>query len=168
MTALRRDRVLAGAVALVVLAALAAGWFGFSWLSAAEDGDTAYVEDRDTVLQVAEDGLATLHTVDHRAASRDVGRWLEVTAGDLHEDLQADRDGEVKRAEGTKAVSTAKVVLAAVTDLDANAGTARVIAVLDVQLSRRGGKPSEERRRMNAELVRSPSGWRITAVEAAS
>ncbi|MGH3432686.1 MAG: hypothetical protein ACRDQB_07605 [Thermocrispum sp.] len=163
-----RDRALAAAVVLVVLAALAAGWFGFSWLDASRDGDVAYARERDTVLRLAGDGLATLHTVDHSSAERDVGRWLDVTAGELHRDLRADQDGQVEQARETRAESTAKLVRAAVTDLDAHAGTARVIAVLDVRLDRRDAKPDTDRRRMNANLARGAQGWRIVSVEAAS
>lgn len=163
-----RDPLRTVLLALVVLAALAAGWFGFSWFSAAQDTELSYGRERDAVLQVAGEALATLHTVDYHAAGKDVDRWLRVTAGDLHSELDADRESLIKRARGTRTTSTAKLVQAAVTDLDALAGSARVIAVLDVRVARAGGKASTERRRMNADLLRTAGGWRISAVEAAS
>lgn len=163
-----RDPVRTVLLALVVLAALAAGWFGFSWFSAAQDAELSYGRERDAVLQVAGEALATLHTVDYRTAGKDIDRWLRVTAGDLQGELDADRESQVKRARSTKTTSTAKLVQAAVTDLDAHGGTARVIAVLDVRLARAGGKPATERRRMNADLARAAGGWRVSGVEAAS
>lgn len=164
----RSDPLLSGLIVLVVVAVLAAGWFGFRWLSAANDTELSYGRERDTVLQAAGSALTTLHTVDHRTAERDVDRWIGVTAGGLHDDLDGDRDGQLKRARSSRTVSTAKLVRAAVVDLDAHAGTARVIAVLDVRLSAKNAKPSTERRRMNAELLRSADRWKIAAVEAAA
>lgn len=168
MSRVLRDPLRTGLLAAVVLAALAAAWFGFAWLSAAQDSDLSYGRERDTVLQVAGRGLTTLHTIDHRTAARDVDRWLAVTAGELHADLDGERDGQIKQARSIRAVSKGKLLQAAVTDLDANAGRARVIAVLDVQLSRKGAKASTERRRVNAELLRGDDGWRISAVEPAA
>lgn len=163
-----RDPVLTALVGLVVVAALAAGWFGFAWLNAAGDSGLSYGRERDTVLQAAADGLATLHSVDHRTAARDIGRWQTVTVGELRADLDADRSDQVKQVRKTKTVATAKVVRAAVTDLDDLRGTSRVIAVLDVRLARSGRDPSTDRRRMNVELLRGPKGWRISSVEAAA
>lgn len=163
-----RDPLRAGLIGLVVVAALAAGWFGFSWFSAAQDVDLSYGRERDAVLQAAGPALATLHTIDHRSASRDIDRWLQVSVGELRRDLAGDRDGEAKRARTAKAAWRAELVRAAVTDLDANAGTASVIAVVDVTRTRASGKPSTERRRMNADLLRSDGRWKVAAVEAAA
>lgn len=162
-----KDPVLAALVGLVVVAALAAGWFGFAWLSAAGDSDLSYARERDTVLEVAADGLTTLHSVDHRTATRDVGRWLNATVGELRADLDADRADQVKQVRKTKTVTTAQVVQAAVTNLDDLRGMSRLIAVVDVRVTRGNGEPSTHRRRMNVELLRSPDGWKISSVEAA-
>lgn len=152
------------AVAFVALAALAAGWFGFAWLDAARGEEATYATERDAVLRAAGGGLGSLHTVSHRRAEADVDRWLAVTAGSLHADLRADRDAQVEQVREARTVAAAKVLRAAVVELDAAAGSARVIAVLDVRLA--GEEP--QRRRINADLARSPQGWRITGVEAAS
>lgn len=163
-----RDPVLTALIGLVLVAALAAGWFGIAWVTAAQDSDLSYGRDRDAVLQAASDGLAVLHSIDYRTAAPDVKRWTAVTVGELHADLEADRADQIKQARKGKTVATARVVRAAVTELDAGRGTSRVIAVLDVQVSRRGGEPSTQRRRMNAELVRVADGWKISALEAAA
>ncbi|MQA61765.1 MAG: hypothetical protein GEU86_09775 [Actinophytocola sp.] len=157
-----------GLVVLTVVAVLGAGWFGFDWLRAANDERPAYAADRDTVLHAAGEGLITLHTIDYREAENDLAGWYEVTTGGLRSDLEADRAKQLDQTKRKQIVSTAALVRAAVTELDKHAGTAGVIVVLDVELAGKGGKPSTERRRLNAELQRGEQGWRVTSVEAAS
>ncbi|MPY96390.1 MAG: hypothetical protein GEU97_00015 [Actinophytocola sp.] len=153
---------------LTVVAVAAAAWFGVAWASAARDDGLAQAEQRDAVLRAAERGLVTLHTIDHREAERDVAAWLDVTAGGLHRDLEGDRAGQVEQARQTKTVSSAELLRAAVTELNAHAGTARVIAVLEVTLEARGEKASTGRKRLNADLVRRDGQWQVSAVEAAA
>lgn len=153
---------------MTLVAVLLAGALGLSWVSAAQDSELDYARERDAVYEAASSGLVVLHTVDHRTAERDVDRWIDVTGAELRSDLKGDRDGQLERARRSKAVSSAELVRAAVTELDNHAGKARVIAVVDVRLASNDGKASTDRRRMNAELVRGPYGWKITTVEAAS
>lgn len=160
--------VLAWLAVLVVLALLGAGWFGFAWLRAANDERLAYAAGRDTVLHAAGEGLVTLHTIDYREAENDLASWYEVTTGGLRSDLEADRAKQLDQAKKKRTVSAASLVRAAVTELDKHAGTASVIVVLDVELAGKGGKPSTERRRLNAELQRGEQGWRVTSVESAT
>lgn len=165
---LRGDPLVAGLVIATALAMLTAGWFGVSWLAAANDSGLAYGRERDSVLASAGNALVALHTVDYRTASRDLDAWDAVTAGGLHRDLSGDREGQLARTTKGKVVSTAKVVRVAVVELDKHGGTARVIAVLDVRLSTGGATPSTARKRMNAELARDEQGWKVTAVEGAA
>ncbi|MPY78409.1 MAG: hypothetical protein GEV04_07910 [Actinophytocola sp.] len=160
--------MVAGLVALTVVAVVAAAWFGVAWVSAARDDGLARAQQRDAVLRAAEHGLVTLHTIDHRDAKRDVAAWLDVTAGGLHRDLAGDEAGQREQARRTQTVSRAELVRAAVTDLNGHAGTARVIAVLSTTLETRGGKAYTGRKRVNAELVRRDGRWKISAVEAAA
>lgn len=163
-----RRWVLVGLAVLTLLAVLGAGWFGFAWLRAAHDERLDYAADRDAVLHAAVDGLVTLHTIDYRVAEDDLAGWYEVTTGGLRGDLEADRAKQLDQAKAKRTVSTATLVRAAVTALDKHAGTASVIVVLDVDLASKGRKPSTERRRLNAELLRSERGWRVSSVAAAA
>lgn len=168
MSMFRRDPVRDGLLVLTVLVALTAGWFGYSWVSAATDDDLSYGRERDAVLGAASRGLVVLHTMDYRRAAADFGEWQSVSAGRLRSDLAGDREGQLKRAKSGEVISSARPVRVAVTELDGYAGTARVIAVLDVALTAKGHKATDTRRRMNAGLVRTPAGWRVSSVEAAS
>ncbi|MGH3517278.1 MAG: hypothetical protein ACRDQ7_07640 [Haloechinothrix sp.] len=163
-----QDPVRDGLIVAAVLAVLAAGWFGFSWASAASDSNLSFGRERDVSLTAAESGLVTLHTVDHRTATRDLAAWDSVATGALLGDLSGDRVGHLERTKQGEVVSTARLVRAAVVELDAYAGTARVIAVLDVSVATKDGTPSQRHRRLNADLTRTAEGWRIAAVEAAA
>ncbi|WP_199433346.1 hypothetical protein [Qaidamihabitans albus] len=152
---------------LAVLAVLAAGWSGWSWWSAAQDEGLAVAGERDAVLAAVSDALVALHTIDHRTAAADVDRWVEVSTGRLGADLSGDRQLQLDRAEGTKTVATATLLDAAVTELDHEAGTARLGAVLDVRVSAHGDPPAEHRSRLTVAAERTERGWKVSDVQAA-
>ncbi|HET6503837.1 MAG TPA: hypothetical protein VFG87_24075 [Amycolatopsis sp.] len=149
-----------------VVAVFAAGWFGWSWWQTAHDDFSTRARDRDAVLAAGSDGLVALNTIDYRDAGPSVDRWIQVTTGELGTTFSGDRQSQLDRATGSKAEASATLDEAAVTDL--NGDTAHVIAVLDVRLSTNGGAPASSRTRLNAELTRTPQGWKIDSVQAAS
>jgi Mce-associated membrane protein len=161
-----RDRVRDGLVALTVLAVLAAGWFGWSWWSAAHDDALSVARDRDAALAVAGSGLVVLNTFDYRTGERDMNRWIGVTTGQLAKDLTGDRNLQLDRANTTKTVATATLRQAAVTELNALAGTAKLVAVLDVRLSTGGAASAPALSRLNVDLIRTDQGWKVSAVQA--
>ncbi|MDV6014126.1 hypothetical protein [Haloechinothrix sp. LS1_15] len=153
------------ATALAVLAALALGW---AWAAAARDHQLAHAMERDEVQRAATDGLVALHTIDHAEITEHLDRWQEVTDGELQEDLRDDRESQRDRAEATETVAIAEPRRVVVTDLDRREGTARVIAVLAVEVSVGGDDPATQTRRVNAELSDTGEGWRLIRVEAVS
>jgi Mce-associated membrane protein len=158
--------VATGAVAAV--AVLVAAWFGWSWWSAAHDDAAVRAQDRDTVLAAAGDALVALNTVDYHDPAPAVDRWIQVTTGELGRTLSGDRQVQLDRARASKTVATARVNQAAVAELDPGAGTARVLVVLDVQLSTNGSPSAPSRVRLNAALTRTDAGWKVASVQAAS
>ncbi|MFD2474010.1 hypothetical protein [Amycolatopsis silviterrae] len=151
---------------LAVVAVLAAAWFGWSWWSAAQDDGLARGRARDAVLAAASTGLVTLNTIDYRTSAVDVDRWIGVTTGQYGKDLSGDRQMQIDRAKRTKTVSTASLVQAAVTELNPSAGTARLIAVLNVRVSTGGGTPSAKQARLAVDFARDGDAWKIGAVQA--
>jgi Mce-associated membrane protein len=161
-----RDPVRTGFAVLTVLAVLAAGWFGWAWWSAAHDDSLALARDRDAVLAVAGDGLLVLNTFDYRTGPRDIDRWIAVTTGPLNKEMTGDRRFQLDRANSTKTVATATLKQAAVTELNASAGTAKLIAVLDLRVSTGGGAPAPGTSRLSVDLNRTEQGWKVSAVQA--
>ena len=154
-------------IAAVVLAVLAAAWTGWSWWRAAGDDGWARGRDRDAVLAAAGPELVTLNTIDYRNAGADVDRWIAAAGGRYGQDLEGDRQLQIERATSTRTVSTASLVEAAVTELDAGAGKARLLAVLDVRVSTAGGAPAQQLNRLTVDVTRDEGTWKVGGVQAA-
>ncbi|OAP20834.1 hypothetical protein [Amycolatopsis sp. M39] len=151
---------------LAAVAVLAAAWFGWSWWSAAQDDSLARGRARDAVLAAASTELVTLNTIDYRTSAVDVDRWIAATTGQYGKDLSGDRQLQIDRAKRTRTVSTASLVQAAVTDLNPSAGTARLIAVLNVRVSTGDGAPSAKQARLAVDFARDGDTWKIGGVQA--
>ncbi|MER7108236.1 hypothetical protein [Streptomyces sp. NPDC000229] len=149
--------------AAVAVAALLCGVAAWSYARAAGDATRAYAEARDDALDAGRGHIARLSSVDasHPDAART--RWLDATAGDLHEQLK--RTGPRKDT-GT-ASTRATVTDAALTALDDRAGTAQLIATVRVETTPGDGGPTgTDRKRLEATLTRTGEGWKVTALTA--
>jgi len=160
------SRLVRGMIALTVLAVLAAGWFGWSWWRAAHDDESRRAADRDAVLAAASDALVTLNTIDYHNPEPDVDKWVQVTTGQLGKTIGGDKQTQVDRAKSSKTVAWASLNQAAVVSVQGDA--ARVIAVLDVRLSTNDAPAAQNRSRLTADLQRTPQGWKVSGVQAAS
>ncbi|GGM60842.1 hypothetical protein GCM10012275_34860 [Longimycelium tulufanense] len=161
----RRRTGLVFAVVLVIGAAAFAGWFGWSWTRASADADN-YVETREEVLRVGEQGIANLTTMDHRAVDEGLNRWLSSSTGALRDSLVQGMDESRKQIAEGKTVTVGKVVDAAVTELEVASGIARVIAAVEITVTPDGGRPVVKRNRFEAGLDRTEAGWRLSSLRA--
>ncbi|KDN19945.1 hypothetical protein [Amycolatopsis rifamycinica] len=152
-------------VVLAVLSVLAAAFSGWSWWRAASDDASARGRSRDAVLAAAGPSLVTLNTIDYRTAAADVDRWIAATTGQYGKDLSGDRQLQIDRAVTARTVSTASLVQAAVTEISPD--SARLLAVLDVRVSTGGAPAAPRMSRLTVDVSRSPSGWKISGVQAA-
>lgn len=160
---LRTAAIWVAAVAILGFCAFGAR----SYWQASNDEDLDFAATRDEVLEAGEDHLARLNTLrggDADAIGAELDQWLEVTTGPLHDELERTREEstEVLVADGSSTTGT--VTDAAVTQLDQRAGTARLIATLEVETTPRDGDPSTDRRRLEAGLSRTDEGWRVTSL----
>lgn len=149
---------------LLVVAVAFAGWAGFLWLRASGDDSHAYVADRDAVLQTGFRDIATLTSLDYRQPDAGLKRWADVSAGALHEQLAQTSRPTKEQLAAAKTVTTGTVVDASVTELDARAGTATVIASVQVVVTPVSGKPVTKRNRLRAELTRTADGWKLSSL----
>ncbi|MBP2325501.1 Mce-associated membrane protein [Kibdelosporangium banguiense] len=149
------------AIALVVAAAAFAGWFGWSWLRAA-DTEGSYAETRQEVLRVGEQGIANLTTLDYRQIDEGLNRWVESSTGALRDSLLQGRDDSRKQLEAGKSTTVGKVVDAAVTELDQN--SAQVIAAVEITVTPADGSSAVKRNRFEAGLDRTESGWKLSSL----
>jgi Mce-associated membrane protein len=159
-----RNLPLAVASALAVTAAACAGWFGWSWHGAAHSPALADARARDVVLQDAEQAVLNFNTLNYHQASAGLKLWLDSSTGALHSQLSADLQEEVKLVQGKKTITTAKILDAAVTQLDTTAGTASVMVAVNVTVTPSKGSPFSERESEVGQLTRTASGWKLSTL----
>ncbi|MFF1410877.1 hypothetical protein ACFVX6_13985 [Streptomyces sp. NPDC058289] len=159
---MRRARVLAGAGLAVALAFCGTG--AWTYAQARTDDGLAFSRERDTVLAQGRDRIAVLNTLDastREHAEAGIKAWRDASTGPLHTEL-----GSTLPAVGASARAT--VTEAAVTALDARAGTAKLIATVRVDVTPQGGsKATSDRKRLEAVLERTGSAtWKVKALSA--
>src|SRR5262249_59639452 len=71
-------------VALAVVAAACAAWFGLSWLRAADSGALGLAQARDQALQAGELEVLNLNTLNYRTVHQGLAIWLDSSTGRLH------------------------------------------------------------------------------------
>ncbi len=152
------------AVALVVLAAGCAAYFGWSWYAAAHDDSLAYSRAREAVLRAGEQGVQNMNTLDYRHVDQGLTSWEESSTGDLHEQLVQGRSRFGSQVQQAKTVTVAKILDGAVTELDDRAGRAGVMVALQITVTPPKGQATTKQSRMRAELTRTSSGWKLSAL----
>ena len=151
------------AVALVVVSAVFAAWFGWTWRSGSSEA-IEFVDAREDVLRVGEEGVSVLNTLDHRNIDAGMDIWLASSTGDLHDTLARTRDDSRARLAAAKSTTSARVLDAAVTELDTVRGLAKLIAAAEISVARDGAQPTVRTRRFQAELTRTDAGWKLSAL----
>ncbi|MEW2634529.1 hypothetical protein AB0903_23545 [Streptomyces sp. NPDC048389] len=145
----------------VVAMALAFFVFG-AWTYAQAEGDEslAYAASRDTALAEGKERVETLTSFDAEQPEAGLRRWLDAATGPLREEL--------KRAKTKSGPTTrAEVTDAALTALDDRAGTAELIATVEVATRQTGGAgPGTLRKRLEATLALTADGWKIQSLAA--
>ncbi|WP_415949633.1 hypothetical protein [Streptomyces sp. KLOTTS4A1] len=149
-----------------VLAALLCAAGGWTYATARGDADTAYAHSRDDALSAARTHIATLNSRDGDDVDASLRRWREAVHGPLADELRrtGEDSAEVLAAEGTTLRAT--VTDAALTALDARAGTAEAIATVRIEVQPRSGDPTTDRKRFEAALDRTDAGWKLSSLTA--
>lgn len=158
-------RVAAWAVAwTAALAVCAAG----AWSYADTRGDDAlsYGKARDAALADGKRDIARLNTVDAGHAAADLDRWLDATTGPLHDRMSTTHAADAATVKQSGTSTRGEVTAAAVTELDTRAGTAKLIATVQVHLTPSQGTPATDRKRFEADLTRTGDGWKLSALTA--
>lgn len=163
-----RSRTLSGWAALLV-AALICALGGWSYAQARSDDTLAYAKSRDAALAQGKRHLARLNSLDGkdaRTVDEGLDAWLGASAGPLHDRLKRTRSKDASELTKSGATARGKVTDAALTALDERAGTAELIATVDVEVTPRTGKAGTERKRFEATLARTGDGWKVKALTA--
>ncbi len=160
-------RRLAGPVVLLA-ATLFCALTAWSYAQARSDDTVGRARDRDAVRTAGRQEIARLNTVDAQHLEDWLRERLDATAGPLHDQMLRSTDADRTALRQSGASATGTVTDAAVTALDGAAGTAKLIATVDVQITPKAGDgaPRTDRKRFEAALDRTATGWRITTLTA--
>ncbi|WP_410641998.1 hypothetical protein [Amycolatopsis sp. lyj-346] len=152
-------------VALTAAAAVFAGWSGYSWYAAAHSPSVTYGVARDEALAAGRTLVAQLNTLDHHDVDGGLGRWLSASTGPLHDQLARTDETTKKTLAANATVATGRVVDAALSELDEHAGTAKLLASVEITMAKQGTAPAVKRNRFAAALSRTPDGWKLSALD---
>lgn len=155
--------------AVLLAAVLICALGGWSYAQARGDDTLSYAKSRDAALDDGKRHLARLNTMDGKdgtTVASGLDAWLASSTGPLHDGLRSSRKKDASELTKSGATARGKVTDAALTALDERAGTAAMIATVDVEVTPRTGKGGTERKRFEASLARTGEGWKVKAFEA--
>jgi len=154
---------LAGWLAVAAAAGFAA-WAGSAYLSAASSPALAQGQARDAALSAGTREIADLNTVSVRQVAAWERRWLADTTGSEHTTIEQTNAAAAAQIAKVKTSSAGTVTGAALTALDTQAGTARLIATVSVQQTASSGQSTTVTNRYLAGLTLTPAGWKISSL----
>ncbi|MFE5706462.1 hypothetical protein CJ179_20000 [Rhodococcus sp. ACS1] len=118
--------------ALVVIAVVAAGWFGFGWARALFV-DKPIADARDSALTGAQQAAINLNSVDSADLDGSFENMKSSITGDkMNQDLQATVDGFTDQMRQSGAASKAELIQGTLTELNTDDGTAKALVVVAV------------------------------------
>ncbi|WP_103350264.1 hypothetical protein [Amycolatopsis sp. CA-128772] len=151
--------------ALIAAAAVFAGWSGYAWYAAAHASAVTYGTARDEALATGRTLVAELNTLDYHDVNGGLGRWLSASTGPLHDQLARTDETTKKTLAANATVATGRVVDAALSELDEHAGTAKLLASVEITMAKEGTAPAVKRNRFAAALSRTADGWKLSALD---
>jgi Mce-associated membrane protein len=161
-------RLLRSALAVVamlaVLAGGTAGWFGVSWFQAAHSESLDLAIQRDTVLREARQAAINLTTLDPGGVEESLALWQGSVTGQLAGEFGSNRENYARMITERRSRSESKVVDAAVAELSARQGTARVLVGLDVTITPDQGEPAVSQQRLQLQMTRTDVGWKASRI----
>ena len=155
----------AASVALTAAAAVFAGWSGYSWYAAAHASTVTYGAARDDALATGRTLVAQLNTLDYHDVDGGLGKWLAASTGPLHDQLARTDETTKKTLAANATVATGRVLDAGLSELDEHAGTAKLLASVEITMAKQGTAPAVKRNRFAAALSRTPDGWKLIALD---
>ena len=148
-----------------VAAAVAALLLGALWLFALNSDAVQVAQARDEALRDARQAVVNLNTLDHADPQRGLDLWIQSSAGSVRDEFVQNRDAYAQLVSEQGRTTSAEVTDAAVTEVDPRAGTARVLAGVDVTVTAEGGEPAVTRQRIELGMFRTDDGWKVDALE---
>ncbi|MDR2985384.1 MAG: hypothetical protein LBV34_11150 [Nocardiopsaceae bacterium] len=157
-----RDPLIAVGAAVLAAAVVFAAFSSWAWLSAPRASGTAAV--RDEALRAGEQAVLNFNTLDYRKLDRGLALWAQSSTGALHSQVVAGRNTFEQQVRQARTVTTAKILDAALSSLNAARGVAHIIVALQITVVPASGGPVTKQSRLAGELKLTPSGWKLSAL----
>jgi Mce-associated membrane protein len=159
------------AAALAGLGLVAVVVFGVLWWSAVHGSDATTAQDRDDALAAARQIAVNLQTLDFNTVDKGLATWEASSTGPLLEEFRKNHQQYADQIRKAQTVTSARLVDAALADLDVGAGKATAVTSVDVTTDQVvNGVPSlplTKQVRIQLELIRTPdAGWKADAASA--
>lgn len=151
--------VIAAVLAVLSLAYAAVGLAVY--LSGTTGASAKEATARDDVVTAARIDIATLNTLDYRNPQAGLARWRAVTTGGFEQQIAESGSTVATAITKAKLITTGRVIAAAVTELDADKGTATVIASMDITKTPSSGSSATVRNRFRATMERVDGVWKV-------
>jgi Mce-associated membrane protein len=152
------------AAVLLVVALVCAVFFGVRWARAG-GGEGSVAQARDTALDDARQAAINLTTVDSGDVAGTLSNWDSVVTGDLATQFASSRSQLEQQITANPGTTSVTIVNAALSTLDASAGTATAVIFADVTTTAKGGKPVPQRFALSMSVQRTDTGWKASALQ---
>jgi len=152
-----------GLVAVVV--------FGVMWWTAANGSAAKTAAARDDALASARQIAVNLQSLDYTTVDKGLATWEASATGPLLDEFKKNQQQYADQIRKVQTTTKAKLVDAALSDIDVAAGKAKAVAAVDVTTTQTvNGAPSlpiTKQVRIQLDLVRTPdAGWKAAAASA--
>lgn len=170
----RRNRTVLFVVLGLVALLVAAGVVAVVLATGSEDGtpkavpatsgasaaDVELAAERDAVLDAGTEAAEVLSTLDFENVEEGLDRWESVATGDLLDQITSSRAQAVQQVQEARTKSVGTVRSAAVAELDADRGTARLLLAVTAEVTVAGGEPTYRQTRVSMTMTRTEDGWK--------
>jgi Mce-associated membrane protein len=130
-----------------------------------EDGSVKVATARDAALDAGGKAAVGMNTLDYREVDAGLDAWERLTTGDLHDQVVNGREQSKQAITNAKSVTEAKLLSAAVEDVNEQAGTATVLVAVKVNVTVGSAAPADRFMRLKCTLLRTEQGWRLNGIE---
>lgn len=141
--------------------------FGALWWNA-ENGDAAKAAaTREDALAAARQIAINLQTLDYKTVDKGLDTWMASATGPLLDEFKKNRQQYADKMRQVQTSTSARLVDAALSDLDVAGGKATAIAALDLTtiptVNGTPALPETKQVRIKLDLVRTPDGWKAAS-----
>jgi Mce-associated membrane protein len=153
---------------LLVIAAVCAGWFGWSWHESSASAATSPPVSGSGVVQQAlrqgEQDMQAFNTLSYKDLAGGLKQWQAASTGVLRQETTSGWSTFAKKVTEARTVTTATILDAAITSLDQQKNTAGIIAAVQITVTPASGSAATKRNRLEGTLSRTSAGWKLSSL----